>query len=101
MREEVYVVRLGSSDRLERLLRYALEGREVTSLPLEALTKGVYDARILFAVAVDALGVDEEFLRALRILRGSGDCLRGSLPHSRRQQPLQTRSSLPSPLRKP
>ena len=77
MREELYVVRLGSSDRLERLLRYALEGREVTTLPLEALTKGVYDARILFAVAVDALGVDEEFLRALRILRGSGECLRG------------------------
>lgn len=73
----VYVVRLGSSERLERLLRYALEGREVTFLPPEGLSCGLCDARILFAVAVDALGVEESFLRTLRLLRGSGDCLRG------------------------
>lgn len=74
----LHVVRLGSSERLERLLRYALEGREVTFLPPEGLSHGLCDARILFAVAVDALGVEESFLRTLRLLRGSGDCLRGS-----------------------
>ena len=74
----LYVVRLGSSERLERLLRYALEGREVTFLPPDGLSCGLHDARILFAVAVDALGVEESFLRTLRLQRGSGACLRGS-----------------------
>lgn len=71
----LYVVRLGSSERLEKLLRYALEGTEVTFLPPEGLSGGLCDARILFAVAVDALGVNECFLRALRLLRGNDGCL--------------------------
>ena len=79
MKSGLYVVRLGNSERLERLLRHALEGGEVTFLPAEALVKGLHDARILFAVAIDALGVDESFLRTLRVLRGCGDCLQGSI----------------------
>ena len=74
-----YVVRIGASERLERLLRHALEGREAEFLPMEALAQGVRDGRILFAVAIDALGADESFVRALRILRGAGECLRGSV----------------------
>jgi multimeric flavodoxin WrbA len=36
---------------------------------VDALVNGLADARILFAVAVDTLGVDEAFVRLLRILR--------------------------------
>lgn len=72
----VYVLRLGRSPRLEKLLDAALCGREVKELTSDALAQGVYDRRILFAVAVDELGVDEVFLRALRTLRSSGQCLR-------------------------
>ena len=73
----LYVVRLGGSERLERLLRHALAGREVTSLPSAGLAHGLRNEKILFAVSVDDCGVSEEFLRALRILRGSGTCLEG------------------------
>ena len=65
----VYVVRTGSSERLDRLLRCALEGRDVYPVTVDALVNGLADARILFAVAVDTLGVDEAFVRLLRILR--------------------------------
>ena len=41
MKEQLYVVRLGNSERLERLLRYALEGREVAFLPLDVLAKAI------------------------------------------------------------
>ena len=75
----LYVVRMGSSERLERLLRHALEGKAVQFLSVEALGQGIRDGRILFAVAVDAFGPDESFLRAMRMLRGAGDCLRGSV----------------------
>ena len=65
----VYVVRTGSSERLDRLLRCALNGREARPVTVDALVNGLADARILFAVAVDTLGVDEAFVRLLRILR--------------------------------
>lgn len=64
------VLRVGSSERMERLLRCALEGRDVVWLSPDHLTNGLQDARILFAVCVDACGVDVEFVRLLRILRG-------------------------------
>lgn len=76
MSAAVSVVRLGESLRLDRLLKAALEDREVQFLPLEALARGVQGQRLLFAVAIDALGVDEEFVRLLRVLRGSGARLR-------------------------
>ena len=72
----VYVVRTGSSERLDRLLRCALEGRDVYPVTVDALVNGLANARILFAVAVDTLGVDEAFVRLLRILR-SGVRLEG------------------------
>ena len=70
----VYVVRTGSSERLDRLLRCALEGRDVYPVTVDALVNGLADARILFAVAVDTLGVDEAFVRLLRILRSGELC---------------------------
>lgn len=73
----VSVLRIGSSERMERLLRCALEGREVEFLTAEQLASGVTEKRILFAAAVDPLGVDEGFVRLLRILRGNERCLRG------------------------
>lgn len=66
----VYVVRTGESERLDRLLRCALEGREARLLSPEGMVNGLQNARVLFAVAVDALGADEAFVRLLRILRG-------------------------------
>ena len=73
----VYVLRLGSSPRLERLLRFALQGREAVQITPQALTQELNDCRILFAVAVDDCGVDVEYLQTLRFLRGGGKCLRG------------------------
>lgn len=72
----LYVVQLGGSRRLDRLLHYALEGREVHCLKTETILDGVSGLRILFAVAVDEAGVDTEFLRLLRTLRRSGEVLR-------------------------
>ena len=66
----VYVVRTGGNERLDRLLRCALEGREAQVLSPENLINGLRNARVLFAVAVDTLGADETFVRLLRILRG-------------------------------
>lgn len=73
----VSVLRIGSSERMDRLLRCALENREVQFVTSDRLAGGMEDVRLLFAVAIDAFGVDADFVRLLRILRGSGMCLRG------------------------
>ena len=70
------VLRIGSSERLERLLHFALDGLTVQHISPNTLTSGIENQRILFAVAVDAYGTDVEFVRVLRVLR-SGLCLRG------------------------
>ena len=75
----LYVMRVGGGDRMDRVLHAALEGHAAEMLSPDALMQGVYDCRILFAIGVDALGQSEEFVRLLRILRGNGDCLRGSV----------------------
>ncbi len=79
MKDQIYVVQLGSTQRLERLLCAALEGVQASYLQVESLGKGLYHVPVLFAVSVDAQGVSESFVRLLRVLRGSGDCLRGSI----------------------
>lgn len=70
------MLRLGSSDRLERLLRFALDGVSIQEISPDALLNDIENRRILFAVAVDAYGTDIAFLSALRRLR-SGISLRG------------------------
>ncbi len=63
------MLRVGSNERLERLLRRALEGCDVQFLAPDQLVNGLRDARILFVISVDQLGVDAAFVRLLRILR--------------------------------
>lgn len=77
--EQIYVVRIGGGERLTRLLQTALEGTASQPISIDALGQGLRDAAILFAVGVDALGVSEEFLRLLRLLRQNNGCLRGSI----------------------
>lgn len=72
----LFVLRIGSSERLERLLGFALDGLEVRYLTPGALAKGIEGQKLLFAVAVDDCGTDADFLRVLRMLRG-GTSLRG------------------------
>ena len=64
---------IGSSRRMERLLNHALQECEVKRLTPEDLAEGVSGLRILFALCVDELGVGEEYVRLLRLLR-RGQC---------------------------
>ena len=73
----VYVLQLGSNDRLERMLDFALAERNTERLTEQQLRCGVPGARVLFAVSVDALGVSEEFVALVRLLRQEKECLRG------------------------
>ena len=77
--EQIYVVRIGGGERLTRLLQTALEGTASQPISIDALGQGLHDAAIIFAVGVDALGVSDEFLRRLRLLRQNNGCLRGSI----------------------
>ena len=67
---------IGSSPRMERLMHHALQGCEVKWLTLSDISEDVSGQRILFALCVDELGVGEEYVRLLRLLR-RGECLRG------------------------
>ena len=73
------VVRVGGGERLERVLESALDGVSVQYVSPEVPEGSVRDSVILFAVGVDACGTDEAFQRLLRSLRGSRDCLKGSV----------------------
>lgn len=79
MSAPLYVLRIGGGERMSRLMHAALEDKAAQELTAEALAQGIHDSRILFAIGIDALGQSEEFVRLLRILRGSGTCLRGSV----------------------
>lgn len=76
MSAALYVVRVGGNERMDRLLHAALEHVTVEYLPPQALAQGLHGAKLLFAVGVDTLGVSEEFVRLVRLLRGAGDCLK-------------------------
>ncbi len=78
MKERIVLVRIGTSQRMERLLQAALEGIEtenVSSIAAETMQ----GKRILFALAMDELGPDETFARWLRWLRGTPCGLQGSV----------------------
>ena len=76
--ETLTLVRIGRSARLERLLPAALAEFPVTELPAEQIASAA-GRRLLFAVAVDAYGPDEAFVRLLRTLRQNPDCLCGCI----------------------
>ena len=75
--ETLTLVRIGRSARLERLLPAALAEFPVAELPAEQIASAA--GRLLFAVAVDAYGPDEAFVRLLRTLRQNPDCLCGCI----------------------
>ena len=76
MTEPLYVLRLGRSRRLEKVLEAALSGIPAAALSpeLPALIPG---SRLLFAAAVDEYGPSPEFFSFLRLLRQRENCLRG------------------------
>ena len=76
--ETLTLVRIGRSARLERLLPAALAEFPVAELPAEQIASTA-GRRLLFAVAVDAYGPDEAFVRLLRTLRQNPDCLCGCI----------------------
>lgn len=64
------------SPRLERILRYALDGREHRFLSPD---DSLQNKRVLFALTADACGMDETSLRLLRRLRAQSDAMNGSV----------------------
>lgn len=77
MEQELTLVRIGHSARLERLLPQALAGLRVKELPPERIEQAA-GCRLLFAAALDEYGPDETICRLLRTLRKHPDCLSGS-----------------------
>lgn len=78
MRGPVALVRIGTTERMERLLSFALEGVAVETVPLMAV-ESLQGKRVLFALAMDAFGPGEELARLLRLLRRKPHCLQGSI----------------------
>ena len=64
MENGLTLVKIGRSERLERLLPQALDGLCIAELPPEKL--GTEGKRLLFAVSIDAYGPEETFTRLLR-----------------------------------
>ena len=76
MENGLTLVKIGRSERLERLLPQALDGLCIAELPPEKLGNAE-GKRLLFAVSIDAYGPEETFTRLLRKLRQTPDGLRG------------------------
>lgn len=76
MENGLTLVKIGRSERLERLLPQALDGLCIAELPPEKLGNAE-GKRLLFAVSIDAYGPEETFMRLLRRLRQTPDGLRG------------------------
>ncbi len=76
MEQELTLVRIGRSARLERLLPQALAGLRVKELPPERIASAA-GCRLLFAAALDEYGPDETFYHLLRTLRKQPQCLSG------------------------
>ena len=78
MKQELTVIRAGTTQRLERLLDFALADLSVEELSAQDLTQA-RDRHILFAVGMDAYGPDASFYTLVRYLRQEPDCLEGSV----------------------
>ena len=78
MEQELTLVRIGRSARLERLLPQALAGIRVKELSPEQIASAA-GRRLLFAAALDEYGPDETFFGLLRTFRKYPDCLNGCL----------------------
>lgn len=80
MNRPIYLLQAGTSPRLERLLEFALAGKTVIRADLDALSAGQLQKKaILFALAVDELGMPPEALTLLRALRKNTTALTGSV----------------------
>lgn len=75
----LYVVKLGGSDRLNRLLEYALADISPLFLSVSELDQGFPKERILFALHIDAFGAGENLHTLLRMLRKNTRCLSGCI----------------------
>ena len=78
MEQELTLVRIGHSARLERLLPQALAGIRVKELSPEQIASAA-GRRLLFAAALDEYGPDETFFGLLRTFRKYPDYLNGCL----------------------
>lgn len=76
MKHKLYLLRVGSSRRLDRLLGDVLSAYDVVTLHLG---DDMRNKRLLFAVCVDAYGMDRAVCDLLRYLRKNGDCLLHSM----------------------
>lgn len=76
MKHMLYLLHVGNSRRLERLLRDTLYTNDVKTL---RLGNDMRNKRIIFAVSVDEYGMDRTVCDFLRFLRKNGDCLLGSV----------------------
>lgn len=80
MNESIYLLKTGTSPRLEQLLDHCLHGIDHMAATLEDLAEGrLRKGRVLFALAVDACGIGPETLRLLRLLRGHSNALEGAV----------------------
>ena len=78
MTDELLVISAGVHGRLAGILRYALEGvRHAVTTPETLAPAALAGRRIVFAVSLGPLGLDESFCRLLRLLRGGGNLLQG------------------------
>lgn len=78
MTDELILLKVESSPRLERLLEFSLEGLSYrTVTPQELSTGAVKNRRILFALYVDELGMGPECFGLLRLMRANPGILQG------------------------
>lgn len=73
------LLRLGTSERLERLLHRALEGISAEAVSPADAEGALAGARIVFALHIDEYGAGESLHTLLRILRKNSGALRGSV----------------------
>ena len=78
MTDELILLKVESSPRLERLLEFSLQGLSYrTVTPQELSTGAVKNRRILFALYVDELGMGPECFGLLRLMRANPGILQG------------------------
>ena len=73
----LYVIKLGDSDRLTRLLDTVRKEFPVQFVRPADLETGFRDRHLLFALHLDEFGAGEELYMLLRLLRRNTDCLNG------------------------